>query len=191
MFNYLIIVFVLCNVYVRCFENNVTSGNKDLWLGKGCEKPTSSCIKNTIQDYLKTTVDYSNDIRFANFLKISKNSVSYQKSTEEIENVTNELSDDETFEEISRSLGENTKQFFLTHDLEVQLPDTFFLGSTLKVSPRSLDSNGTLITLKLLPRELKESVGEGRIFFNKISKWYFIFLNIIRHFVKFGRGRDC
>ncbi|XP_074031322.1 uncharacterized protein [Leptinotarsa decemlineata] len=185
MFKYLIIIFV-CNVFSAHSVSNVTidkafeniTAENELWLGlvKNCQKPTFSCIKNSIYDYLKNTLDYKNDVQFTSFMKFTKNALDYTKSSSKAIDSYNDTeersSENETpFEEVSRSLTEDTKHFLMTHDLEVQLPDTFFLGSTLKISPRSLDTSGTIVKLELIPRKLDNSVGEGRIFFNKIKKF--------------------
>ncbi|XP_018575223.1 uncharacterized protein LOC108914016 [Anoplophora glabripennis] len=158
--------------------SNLTSGN-ELWssLVKDCMPPTFSCIKNKIYEYMKHTLDYQNDIQFTSFLKFPKNSVNYIKPTlfEEIVNETNDSSttlDDSTpIEEMSRSLTENTIKFFMTHDLELQLPENFFMGTTVKISPKSFEENGAMVKFEIVPKSIKDSVGEGRLFFKRIRKF--------------------
>ncbi|KAG5884636.1 hypothetical protein JTB14_035731 [Gonioctena quinquepunctata] len=182
MFNYLILIF-LCNVFrvqgvtnvtiEKAFEN-ITAGN-DLWLGlvRDCKKPTLSCVRNSIYDYLKDTLDYKSDVQFTSFMRFTKNAIDYSKiDAKPVNDTEDDTFEEETpVEEMARSLTYSTRKFFMTHDLEVQLPDTFFLGSTLKVSPRSLDTTGTFVKLEMIPRDLSNSVGEGRIFFKKIRKF--------------------
>lgn len=56
----------------------------------------------------------------------------------------------------------------MTHDMRLTLPDMMFDGATLKVSPRALTRTGALVHIDLEPRETE--VGQGRIFFQKISE---------------------
>ncbi|KAJ8910698.1 hypothetical protein NQ315_002025 [Exocentrus adspersus] len=151
------------------------TGN-DLWLGlvRDCDPPTFSCIQNNIYQYLRRTLDYPKDLQFTSFLKFAKNSIDYSKLTVS-ESVADETPDSDgtaeddvtPLEEISRSLTENAVKFFTTHDMEVQLPENLFMGTTLKISPKSFEDNGALVKLEVVPKSLSDSVGEGRIFFKK------------------------
>lgn len=186
MFAFFCFFLVLCTVHRTVAVDNVTieaalanlTKNDDLWLGlvRDCKKPTTQCLKNSIYNYLKNTLDYPSDVQFTNFLKFTKNDVNYdviQKSFPAHGNLTldKDVNGLETpLEEMSRSLTDNTRKFFFTHDLELKLPDTFFLGSTLKVSPRSYQDDGAILKVELIPKSTDRSVGEGRIFFDKISK---------------------
>lgn len=160
--------------------SHLTSGN-DLWssLLKYCMPPTFNCVRNNIYAYLKRTLDYPSDIQFTSFLKFPRNTINYGKAAlfEENINETNEdinqtptFNDSTPLEEMSRSLTENTKRFFMTHDVELQLPETFFMGTTIKVSPRSFEDHGALVKLEIDPKSIKDPIGEGRIFIKKISK---------------------
>ncbi|XP_028128253.2 uncharacterized protein LOC114324586 [Diabrotica virgifera virgifera] len=181
MLSYLIIIAIVSNAQVfgsNSTFNNVTAltAGNDLWFGlvRDCQEPTVSCIKNSIYNFLKNTFDYDRDLNFTSFMKFSKNNIIYktpinQSITTGIEN--NFLIGDESpFEEISRSLKDHSKKFLMTHDLELQLPDPFFLGATLKISPRNVDESGTMLNLQLIPKDLKRSIGEGRILGNLIGK---------------------
>lgn len=70
-------------------------------------------------------------------------------------------------EEITSALREKAVKFLATRDYQVQLPDFFFEGSTVKISPREVDERGALIRVDFGERALES---EGRIFFKKISK---------------------
>lgn len=161
---------------------NLTSGN-DLWstILRSCIPPTFNCIRNNINEYLKRTLDNPNDIEFASFLKFPKNFLDYNNKTSLKEDFNQTAESTPTFnystslEEISRSLAENAKQFFMTHDLELQLPQRFFMGTTVKVSPRSIEGNGVLVKLEIIPKSIKDSIGEGRLFFKRISKYTSLF----------------
>lgn len=71
-------------------------------------------------------------------------------------------------EEVTDVLYDKGVNFMLTHDMKLTLPETFFHGSTLKISPRALTKTGALVHIELEPK-VQEN-GEGRIFFKKISK---------------------
>lgn len=69
-------------------------------------------------------------------------------------------------EEVTDALYDKGVKFLVTHDMKLTLPEIFFNGATLKISPRALTKTGALVHIDLEPKE----VGEGRLFFKKISK---------------------
>lgn len=179
--NYLILTF-LCNVsYIWCYTNataNFTDNNLWLTIVKNCEdKPSTDCLKDSIHGYLKETLEYQGDIQLMDYIKFTKNVIAYNKlnlNHEESLNSKNntvevDVDDKSPLEEISRSLKDDTRKFLMTHDLEVQLPETFFLGSSLKISPRSLDSTGVELKFEVIPKTIDNALGEGRTI-KKISK---------------------
>ncbi|CAH1154260.1 unnamed protein product [Phaedon cochleariae] len=186
------LLLLLCNVFGVLSDSyaaahqpleNITTGN-ELWSGlvKDCEKPTAACIKNSIYDYLKDTLDYPSDVQFTSFLRFSRNFENYTKAdsaASEPSGADRSFTEETPLEEISRSLKETSRKFLMTHDLELQLPETFFSGTTLKISPRSVDDSsdgvGTLVKLELFNKEAEgrssNSIGEGRIFIKKIQEY--------------------
>lgn len=63
----------------------------------------------------------------------------------------------------------------MTHDMELKLPEILFDGATFRVSPRSIEGNGALVHLELIPKaasqlrqELKAEA--GRILFKPLKK---------------------
>ncbi|CAH1966033.1 unnamed protein product [Acanthoscelides obtectus] len=177
---YLVLV-ISCNVVFRVEAlDNVTlhkdfqilTADNDLWvhLAKNCRNASYSCIKTSVYDYLKFVLENPGDVQFTSFLKFPRNSYEYTPSDN---SSSPDLNDEDKYEmplqEVSRSLTSATKTFFMTHDVELSLPGTFFLGSVLKVSPRSMDSNSTILKLEVDAKEPNDTaVGEGRIFFKKI-----------------------
>lgn len=184
--SYLVLAFLTCH---RGFTSasNVTDefptsylkyvqGNT-LWTGivKNCKHPTMICIQNQVFKYLKTTLDYPEDVEVASFLKFSKNKVDYGqiKRSLTIDNTTTDgyVDDLSPLEEMSRSLQDNTLKFLMTHNLELQLPETVFQGAVLKLSPRSVEGNGALVKMEFLPPpDYEENVEQGRTI-KKISKF--------------------
>lgn len=64
-------------------------------------------------------------------------------------------------------------KFMMTHDVDVKLPEIMFDGSVFRIQPRSIEGNGIIAKLELIPRTEIESRGAtetGRIFFKKISE---------------------
>lgn len=176
--NYLILIF-LCNVFqVWCYSNSTDNFTDNvLWLNivKNCENQTSSgCLKNSVHEYLKNTLDYSGDVQVMDFLKFTKNAIDYDKFVKNSTNVTRSMhwipEDESPLEEISRSLHDNTRKFLMTHDLELQLPESLFLGGALKISPRSFDSSGAEIKFEVVPKITNKSLTEGRTI-KKISEY--------------------
>ena len=69
-------------------------------------------------------------------------------------------------EEITSALRDKTVKFLATRDYQVQLPEFFFEGSTVKISPREIDENGALIRVDFGQRAL---TNQGRLF-KRLSK---------------------
>nr|CAH7742910.1 unnamed protein product [Callosobruchus chinensis] len=179
-----LVLALFCNVVCRADAlANVTlhkdfqtlTADNDLWvyLAKNCKNATYSCIKTSVYDYLKSVLENPGDVQFTSFLRFPRNSFQYTPSdNSSLPEVSDDDSHDMPLQEVSRSLASTTKTFFMTHDVELSLPGSFFLGSVLKVSPRSMDSNSTVLKLELdTKRSDITSVGEGRIFFKKIREY--------------------
>lgn len=43
----------------------------------------------------------------------------------------------------------------MTHDVEVQLPEIMFNGATFRISPRSIEGNGVIAKLELIPKQIQ------------------------------------
>lgn len=71
-------------------------------------------------------------------------------------------------EEVTDAVYDKGVNFLVSHDMKLKLPEFFFHGAVLKISPRALTKTGALVHIDLEP---KENNGEGRIFFHKISKY--------------------
>ncbi|CAG9760735.1 unnamed protein product [Ceutorhynchus assimilis] len=155
------------------------TGNNELWtiLLKDCQKPTLNCVQNNIFKYLKTTLDETDDMQFTSFLKFTKNTIDYNKYERSFDidsNETTENYEDEfPIESMSRSLHDNTAKFFMTHDLELSLPDGLFPNSYLRISPKGLENHGALVNLEIVSKDLEEARGmeEGNRTFKKIRKF--------------------
>lgn len=59
----------------------------------------------------------------------------------------------------------------MTHNLELKMPEILFDGATFRITPRAFEGEGALIKLEMIPKELDENQGTGRILFKKISKF--------------------
>lgn len=77
---------------------------------------------------------------------------------------------------MTSALYDKSLNFMVTHDMEVKMPEIMFDGATFRVSPRSIEGNGIIAKLELLPKqELQERQDSSpRIFFKKISKFNFV-----------------
>uniref|UniRef100_A0A1B0FL86 Osiris 17 n=1 Tax=Glossina morsitans morsitans TaxID=37546 RepID=A0A1B0FL86_GLOMM len=73
-------------------------------------------------------------------------------------------------EEVTNALYEKSVKFAITHDVELKLPDILFDGATFRISPRSLEGNGMVAKLELIPRQQIEARLAGKILFKKIQK---------------------
>lgn len=84
-------------------------------------------------------------------------------------------------EEVTNALYEKSVKFAITHDVELKLPDILFDGATFRISPRSLEGNGMVAKLELIPRQQIEARLAGKILFKKIRKKnaFVILINIV------------
>lgn len=147
---------------------NLSKGNS-LWtsLLKNCTKPTMKCIQDNLYNYIENTLNNHQDLQITSFLKLKRNDNEWHDDT----HLDNEISKSHgSFDQMSKFFKNKSANFFMTHDLEFKLPHTFFEGSTLKIVPRSLQDDGALVKMEIVPRQ-NTNLGEGRIFFKKISKW--------------------
>ena len=79
-------------------------------------------------------------------------------------------------EEVTNSLNKKFKDFLMTHNLELKMPDMLFDGATFRVSPKSFEGDGALVKLELVPKvpKITERTLEKntpRILFKKISEY--------------------
>ncbi|XP_066582240.1 uncharacterized protein [Prorops nasuta] len=64
-------------------------------------------------------------------------------------------------EEITNALRKRTVKFLATRNYELQLPEFFFDGATVRISPREIDDSGALLRVDFGQRSLDN---EGRLF---------------------------
>lgn len=185
------------NTTARYFENVYSNGTfhtgNMLWdqlLNQCSAKPSVSCLQKNVYTYLDDSLGFNGDINVANGVKFIKNKVDinkyskeaniiYLKGNKEEQEVEegkadedNEIDDEESetpLEEVTDALYDKSVQFLVTHDMKLQLPEIFFHGATLKISPRALTKSGALVHLDLIPKD--NEFGQGRIFFKKIKKY--------------------
>uniref|UniRef100_A0A1A9W5P4 Uncharacterized protein n=1 Tax=Glossina brevipalpis TaxID=37001 RepID=A0A1A9W5P4_9MUSC len=74
-------------------------------------------------------------------------------------------------EEVTNALYEKSIKFAITHDVELKLPEIFFDGATFRISPRSLEGNGMIAKLELIPKQQIEARLAGKILMKKIQKF--------------------
>ncbi|KAG7297252.1 hypothetical protein JYU34_019193 [Plutella xylostella] len=179
------------------YRNGTFVTGNSLWdniLNQCSVKPTVSCLQKNVFSYLDESLNYNGDLKVANGVCFKKNKVDVGKYTKEAnviyltgstddekeefngrdldeENTIDDYEEEsETpLEEVTDVLYDKGVNFMLTHDMKLTLPETFFHGSTLKISPRALTKTGALVHIELEPK-VQEN-GEGRIFFKKIKKY--------------------
>lgn len=162
---------------------------------RDCDRSiTFSCIQKNAYAYLDHVFKERDNITVFDGLTMTKNKLdygtcrrnlkeNYQDSMDEnlvdgsIKNDCNEEeSEDERdrqfdekqspLEEVTDALRKKTVKFLATRDYEIQLPDFFFEGATIKLSPREVDENGALVRVDFGQSGVEN---QGRLFFKKIS----------------------
>lgn len=73
-------------------------------------------------------------------------------------------------EEVSNAFYGKTIKFAMTHDVEVDLPEIVFNGATFRISPRSIEGNGLIAKLELIPKQIVQARLAGTMIKKKIRK---------------------
>lgn len=147
----------------------------DTFLGD-CKRPSFACVRKTFDHYLDDTFNYPNDIDFGGYLKLTKNKFHFDESNQIEELQTNETNVESgsrllsSLDEMSGTFRSKLVKFMMTHDVELQLPEILFDGGVFRISPRSIEGDGTIVKLNILPGQLTNTNGEGRILLKKLSK---------------------
>nr|XP_034179161.1 uncharacterized protein LOC117603791 [Osmia lignaria] len=159
---------------------------------------TFSCIQKNAYSYLDNVFVERDNVTVFEGLTLTKNSLDYgtcrkkeeQDSLDENlvggssnDHCSNEAESEGTegeetgrqfeeertpLEEVTDALRKRAVKFLATRDYEIRLPDFFFEGAAIKISPREVDENGALVRLDFGQQRLQS---EGRIFFKKIKKF--------------------
>ncbi|KAL4701935.1 hypothetical protein ACJJTC_000124 [Scirpophaga incertulas] len=157
-------------------------------LNKCSDSPSVSCFQKNVYNYLDDSLKFSGDIDLGSGVCFKKNNVDVNKYSKEANIIylsgnseteerylddENEIEDDEEsespLEEVTDALYDKGIKFLVTHDMKVTLPELFFHGSSLKISPRALTKTGALVHIELEPKV--DNMGQARLFFNKIKKY--------------------
>lgn len=162
---------------------------------RDCDRSiTFSCIQKNAYAYLDHVFEERDNITVFDGFTMTKNKLdystcrrnlkeNYQDSMDEnlvdgsIKDDCNEEESEEErdrqfdekqspLEEVTDALRKRTVKFLATRDYEVQLPDFFFEGATIKLSPREVDENGALVRVDFGQSGVEN---QGRLFFKKIS----------------------
>lgn len=172
---------------------NINETGNELWHGlfRDCNKRvTFSCIQKNAYTYLDNAFIERDNITIFDGLVLTKNNITYNtcsktenrndvrenlvdvdtndcedKTAEEIKTQGRKF-DESPLEEITNALRQKTMKFLSTRNYEIQFPQFFFEGATMKISPREVDENGALLRIDFGTDSVQE---EGRIF-KKISK---------------------
>ncbi|XP_011703631.1 PREDICTED: uncharacterized protein LOC105459374 [Wasmannia auropunctata] len=174
---------------------NINETGNELWHGlfRDCNKKvTFSCIQKNAYTYLDNAFTKRDNITIFDGLILTKNNVTYDtcpkienrndirenlvdvdtdncknKAAEEAKAEGRKFGDESPLEEITNALRQKTVKFLSTRNYEIQLPQFFFEGATMKISPREIDENGALLRVDFGTNGVQE---QGRIF-KKIKKF--------------------
>lgn len=68
-------------------------------------------------------------------------------------------------EEVTDALYGKWRNFMMTHNLELKMPEMLFDGATFRITPRAFDGDGALVKFEMIPKELQEVESDsGRLF---------------------------
>lgn len=160
-------------------------GSNSMWDGLFREcgaKSSLTCVKRNVFEYLNQSIETDGDFFVTDSILFTRNtnepienkydrrlnSVSYQHDT------TKSVSDNEpleqrsfsSFSSLTNTLYDKGVSFIKTHDLVLQLPEMLFDGAVVRISPKSLEEDGSAM-FKVELNQGRNSSGEGRILFKK------------------------
>ncbi|XP_043266010.1 uncharacterized protein LOC122405386 [Colletes gigas] len=165
-------------------------------LFRDCDRSvTFSCIQKNAYSYLDNVFEERDNVTVFDGLTLTKNNLDYgtcrRKDPDPLdENLVEDSSRDDCreeeseeegaeeegrefeeeqspLEEVTSALRRRALKFLATRDYEIQLPEFYFNGAAVKISPREIDENGALIRVDFGQRGLQT---EGRIF-KKLRKF--------------------
>lgn len=165
------------------------TGN-ELWDGllKDCDRSvTFSCIQRNVYSYLDDAFVERDNITVFDGLTLTRNRLDYgtchrkddqdaldenlvdDSGTSDCDEEENEVVKEEEgrgveqtpLEEVTSALRKKAVKFLATRDYEIQLPELFFEGAAVKISPREVDENGALLRVDFGQRAVES---QGRIF---------------------------
>ncbi|XP_053672140.1 uncharacterized protein LOC128722494 [Anopheles nili] len=166
-----------------------STGNRlwDALIAECMRKPTFACIQKNVYSFLGEQLEVEN-VNFTNRVQFLRNRVDFTKYTREANEPDsddvdeNEIPDargafepSSPIEEVTTALRDKSLKFMLTHDVSIKMPEVMFDGAIFRIQPRSIEGNGMIAKLELVPRtELAEARGTGtpRILFKKIKKFF-------------------
>lgn len=90
------------------------------------------------------------------------------------------MANETPIEEVTNALYGKSIKFAMTHDIELKLPEMMFDGATFRISPKSIEGNGVIAKLELIPKQQSEARLAGKII-KKIREYY----KILEHFLGF------
>lgn len=172
--------------------NKLSTGN-ELWDGiiQDCyHRPMVSCFQKNVYNFLDGALE-SRDVNVTGQLKLFKNKVDYTKYTAEMNGGDEQHVDGDAehldaneipnepraanspIEEVTNSLYGKSVKFVMTHDVELKLPEMVFDGATFRISPRSLEGNGAIVKLELIPKAEVEARDAGKFFIKKKIQKFF------------------
>ncbi|XP_075986723.1 DUF1676 domain-containing protein Osi17 [Anticarsia gemmatalis] len=173
------------------YQNGTFRTGNALWdniLNKCTVSPSVSCLQKNVYSFLDDKLGMNDDVEVTSGVCFKKNNVDVHKYSKEANTIyltgskkeeekeryldeENEIEDEEPespLEEITDALYDKSVKFLVTHDMKLTLPQTYFHGATVRVSPRALTKTGALVHIELEPQERQEN---GRLFFHKIKKY--------------------
>lgn len=74
-------------------------------------------------------------------------------------------------EEVTDALYGKWRNFMMTHNLELKMPEMLFDGATFRITPRAIEGDGALMKFEMIPKGIEENDSQGRLFgLKKLSK---------------------
>lgn len=161
-------------------RNYTNLTNNTMWnsLLENCKKPSMSCIQKFIYNYLDDTLETKNNVSIEDVVVFVKNDYNYTIEDVQENNEEKQIGRSSPLGGVITSLHGKALKFFMTHDMQFQLPEFIFEGAMLRISPRSIEENGAFFKIEIQPKAI-ENVGEGRILFKKISKYTSIIMFLL------------
>ncbi|XP_046409225.1 uncharacterized protein LOC124174158 [Ischnura elegans] len=134
--------------------------------GQCVKDPSMSCLRKNLYGYVGRSLDQEQLAITDSLVFTKKEGGRAGKSVEApVEAPVEATGEDGLYEKGAR--------FLMDHDVSIQLPQTLFGGSVLKLSPRSFEEDGVLLKLEMAEGRGVQEGPEGRLFFHSHKKHHF------------------
>ncbi|KAM7359225.1 DUF1676 domain-containing protein Osi17 isoform 1-T4 [Cochliomyia hominivorax] len=150
------------------FYKNENSYQPDVEEAEDVPQPIASSSSASTQSSL--AMDSMENVGAEDESDVQENEIPYGRNGRSFTD-NNPTMAETPIEEVTNALYGKSIKFAMTHDIELKLPEIMFDGATFRISPKSIEGNGVIAKLELIPKQQSEARLAGKIIMKKIQKF--------------------